>query len=404
MQRTSRASHAASTAGSGPKLRDHSFASLDVLRGLSALAVLIQHTDTLVSSTGRNIIHFALGSFAVDVFMLISGFLMMWHYYERSALGEKWTDSRTFGKFYIRRFFRIAPLYYFLLAVTFPLFVFLQALGRENAQALSPLLPFIPGGSWFTVGSVLTHLTFTFGFIPRFAAHSSMPDWSIGLEMQFYLFFPLLAIFLVRSRFIVAVAVLLLLKALTYHFFAWGYGAPPHVLAVFPYPTLLTFKIDNFLVGMLLAAGLYDRGHPAKRSFLFILALAVAGLYMRKFLLVCVLFLGYELAIGSSTGIPAINHAVGLARKFVGARLFKFMADTSYGVYLMHPVLLTLLVHFLIPLSFYRHLAPFPRLAFTLLVVTPVIYTLAYVTFRLIEEPGIALGRSVVKRLARRHA
>ncbi|CAH2786711.1 MAG: Acyltransferase 3 [uncultured Caballeronia sp.] len=42
------------------------------------------------------------------------------------------------------------------------------------------------------MSNVVTHLTYTFGMFPRYAFNTPLPDWSIGLEMQFYAVFPLL--------------------------------------------------------------------------------------------------------------------------------------------------------------------------------------------------------------------
>ena len=58
--------------------KPRTFASLDLMRGICAFAVLISHVDALVAG-GISVIHlpFHLGSMAVEIFMFISGFLMM---------------------------------------------------------------------------------------------------------------------------------------------------------------------------------------------------------------------------------------------------------------------------------------------------------------------------------------
>ncbi len=383
------------------KIRDHSFASLDVLRGLAAFTVLFQHTESTLGGYTFSLLPFS-ANFAVDVFMLISGFLMMWHYYERSALGEKWTDPRTVSKFYLRRFFRIAPLYYFLLLLTYPTHDLLAEVANQNVQTLHVVLPPVvdsPIDPRPTLESFLAHVTFLFGFIPRFAASTHLPDWSIGLEMQFYLFFPFLAIFLVRTRFIGAAIVFLALKALTFHLFGLGVYEHPKVLGLFPYPSLLTFKIDNFLVGMLLACGVYARRYSAVQLLVFGLAFVVAGLYMKKFLLVTAGFIAYEMVISTRVSNPALCHVISLAKKMVEARIFKFLADTSYGVYLIHPILINLIIFGLARFPLFLGLGKGRQLICTLLILVPTANLLAYVGFKLIESPGIGLGRTLVRRL-----
>jgi len=205
------------------KKSEHSFASLDFLRGLSAAAVLITHTSAAVSGE-LPILAFNWGSFAVDVFMLISGFLMMWHFCERSSMGESWDSPKTCFKFYVRRFFRIAPLYYCMLVVVYVFHGALQNLAAHNGAALQqPLQPLTcglhnPTSVELTAAHVLSHFSFTFGFIPRFAASNPLPDWSIGLEMQFYLFFPFLALLLWRSQFLMGTVLLLAINWVSFFF------------------------------------------------------------------------------------------------------------------------------------------------------------------------------------------
>jgi peptidoglycan/LPS O-acetylase OafA/YrhL len=67
---------------------------LDLLRGLSAGAVLFSHIDTFVAS-GRAFLPAFLGSTAVEMFMMISGFLMMWHFQVRREKGESWNSPKT---------------------------------------------------------------------------------------------------------------------------------------------------------------------------------------------------------------------------------------------------------------------------------------------------------------------
>lgn len=380
---------------------EHSFASLDLLRGLSAAAVLFQHTAGLVSN-GKPLLTFPVGGYAVDIFMFISGFLMMWHFYERRNRGETWSSSKTCLKFYVRRFFRIAPLYYFLLVILYGVHDGLQQLAAQNQSVFLPTYspgPHDPTSAVPTVAHVLSHFSFVFGFIPRYAASTDMPDWSIGLEMQFYLFFPFLALLLVRSQFIWGTALLLAASWLSHQLFGVGVNADPKVFGVFPYPTLLPLQIDCFLAGMLIAAGLYEKKHGSKRTILLLLGLLVAGIYMKKFLLICFLFAFYELALANGTGLPLLDQNIRNVSRLVGHRLFKFMADTSYGVYLIHMPMLVVVIWLLTHFTSFASLPPILRFSFGLLAIIPLVYVLAFLTFKFIETPGIAWGRKIIKRI-----
>ena len=79
--------------------------ALDGLRGGAALWVLIGHATIL---TGTRIPILSKPDLAVDLFMMLSGFLMCFHYLERRET-EPWHRRSTWTLFWTRRFFRIAP-------------------------------------------------------------------------------------------------------------------------------------------------------------------------------------------------------------------------------------------------------------------------------------------------------
>lgn len=373
------------------KTPNDSFASLDFLRGISAATVLVSHTSNFVSSENPRL-PFYWGSFAVDIFMLISGFLMLWHFYERRNLGESWTTSKTCLKFYVRRFFRIAPLYYCMLVIVYVFHDGIRHCVEYDQIHLhySPGLgPHDPTGTKLTLAHILSHFSFTFGFLPRFAQSDILPDWSIGLEMQFYLLFPFLAILLVRSEFVGGVALLLV-----------SYWVSIRLLpGVFTVPSFLPLKINCFLVGMLLAAGLFEKVNFAKRTFLLLLALVLAGFYMQKFLLACFLFAFYELAITCGTGLPGLDKTMKRVSQLIRHRFFKFTADASYGVYLIHIPLLVLVLRVLTMVCPFADFSPAKRFLLCLAVIIPVVYALAFLTHKYIETPGINLGRKIVKQI-----
>ena len=382
-------------------VREHSFASLNLMRGLSAFAVLFSHTAAIVSED-HPLVQFNWGSLAVDVFMLISGFLMMWHFYERRQRGEAWGSASTCLKFYTRRFFRIAPLYYCLLVVVFCLHSNLRGWEQQNGSLLHQTLvqnPHYPTSVGLTWAYVVAHFSFLFGFIPSFVMGSFLPDWSIGLEMQFYLFFPFLALLLERSEFIGGVVALLGINWLAVHCFNVGIAAVPGPLGLFPFPTFWPLKINIFLVGMLVAAGLFEKKRPARRMLLLLLGLLVAGLYMKKFLLITFIFAGYELAFAGGTGLALIENCGKRIESLLQHRLCGFAADTSYGVYLIHAPVLILMVHLLTTLTPFAAWPGIQRFLICLVLIIPLAYSLAFLTFKYVETPGIALGRKLIKRI-----
>jgi peptidoglycan/LPS O-acetylase OafA/YrhL len=157
---------------------------LDVLRGVAILLVFSCHCLVVIFgeydiydfspsglwidfsrfAPGRvllNMTPWAMGAHGVTLFLVISGFLIHWGFLKSGA-------AFRLSEFFNKRFWRIYPPY--LVAVA----VFGLSLGT--------------GG----VFSVLTHLTLTHNLFSRSIYTINPSFWSLGLEMQFYLLYPVL--------------------------------------------------------------------------------------------------------------------------------------------------------------------------------------------------------------------
>jgi len=174
------------------------FEGLDVLRAIAAILVIVHHFEltinrefTSASEIGiiQNAAIHIIGERGVHVFFMLSGFLItLLLIKEKSKLGKV-----ALGKFYMRRIFRIWPLYFltvgfgfFVLPLMVRSFDFLNVLHYypslihhlENEHQ-SPLLYFL-----FFIPNLALE------FFPAVAGASHL--WSIGVEEQFYLFWPLI--------------------------------------------------------------------------------------------------------------------------------------------------------------------------------------------------------------------
>jgi peptidoglycan/LPS O-acetylase OafA/YrhL len=378
-----------------------SLESVDFLRGLMAATVLFSHVILLTNGLGQLSFVCGLATLAVDVFMFISGFLMMLHFCERQQV-EPWERPRTWMIFYIRRFFRIAPLYYCALALALCFQAqFLDLVAQNNAVLPNPVRsgPYDPTDRSLTLANILSHVTFAFGAIPRFAANNQLPDWSIGLEMQFYLAFPFIALLLVRTQFWKGTLLLMGLSWLSLQLFGVGIADQPKALGVFPMASFLPLRIDCFLAGILVSAGLYEDKSSIRRTVLVLMGLGVAALYMKRFFIMCFAFAVYELVSTHGSGFASLDAGVRLVGRLIRARLFKWMADASYGVYLLHTLILTPLIWLLVKTGRFVGLAPALRFLICALIAVPLVYLAAAAFHVLVEQPGIALGKRIIKRL-----
>ena len=163
------------------------FPALHGLRFFAAMMVVFSHVELMKDYHGyanlysTNLAVYESGRMGVTLFFVLSGFLISY-----LLLTEKRVaGSISVKKFYIRRILRIWPLYYLLIFLTF---IVLPQIGFFAVPKYTTLLP--------------THFRYTFPLylflLPQVALSIfepvpfAEPLWSIGVEEQFYLFWPLL--------------------------------------------------------------------------------------------------------------------------------------------------------------------------------------------------------------------
>ena len=92
--------------------------------------------------------------------------------------------------------------------------------------------------------------------LPSQSEATALPDWSIGLEMQFYAVFPLLLLAYRRINLVVVVCCAVLISALAARLF--GLYQVDGLLGRFPEPSFLGFKIQIFVLGSMAAIAYFD--------------------------------------------------------------------------------------------------------------------------------------------------
>ena len=168
--------------------------ALDGLRAFAVLIVMAHHGYLPL---------FGGGSIGVDVFFVLSGFLIT------SLLLEEWvkTAGISFRNFYMRRALRLLPaLIFFLLFVeAYSLGVLRGPRMLETQKAILAVLLYV--GNWFSILK-------PDGLGPL--AHT----WSLSIEEQFYLLWPPMLLLLLRFRlraFRIVAAIVLLVGAVAVH-------------------------------------------------------------------------------------------------------------------------------------------------------------------------------------------
>jgi peptidoglycan/LPS O-acetylase OafA/YrhL len=356
---------------------------VDGLRALAALWVVLHHaieTSEPTSLLGVPVVGPALaslffGQFPVMIFLLLSGFCLFFPYVKKNPLQPAFSTG--YASYLKRRAARIAPPYLW-------------------AGAFCLALLAIPGtqvGRWqitgpVSTGVIISHLLFVHNLIPSHAAKIDYPMWSIGLEWQLYLLFPLMIWLFRKFNGVILTAACVVLAAViraTYRQLPIGASA---VLRDGPLSYL-----EIFALGML-AAQLTVRGtRVAPKWLLGMVALAGAvvirlgsgnGL-VHDLAASAAAFALLTMAIEPDSAVSRVLSAPWLVR--IG--LF------SYSIYLVHAPLLHVAWLALRPLS----LSPNQMFAALVFVGVPLIVALAYAFHVAFERPFMRSARSQVGRL-----
>jgi len=162
------------------------FPNLDGLRFLSFFAVFLFHVWLLLlkkynaSADSYPALKFLFqnGEMGVNFFFVLSGFLITYLLIEEKKL----TGKIHVGKFYVRRVLRIWPLFYLCLLFGFLVYPFMKK---------------IMGGELFVAPHPWTYFVFlnNFDFMSHGAPAIISVLWSVAIEEQFYLAWPLILFF-----------------------------------------------------------------------------------------------------------------------------------------------------------------------------------------------------------------
>ncbi len=369
------------------------WAFIDLMRCIAAFWVLFAH---IMIWSGWYGLPLPDAGIAVDLFMMISGFLMCLiadtHESEGRAEAGRWKA------FLLRRYFRIAPAYYISLIIAFTAGGAFLA-GYQALQAMTPSW-WPPGGAndpariHYSLANFALHASFLFGLFPKYAFSTFLPDWSLSLEMQFYLTFPLLWLSVRRFGYLAVgvVAGSVALVSTAWIFGKWGYTAN----------SLLFLKLQYFVAGMFVFRILSPGVGSAERICLLIAALALAG-YERHgshlWIVSCLVLLAM-LCLGK---LEASDVTPRLVKVLCANPVVRLLADSSYGIYLFHGFFISAAGLIVKNSPALTALQPAMRVAAIAAFVVPMAVLAGWLSFRLIERPGQALGASLWRKVATKH-
>lgn len=369
---------------------------LNGVRAFSALWVVTAHCVIWGGAVG--IIPMPSPKIAVDAFIVLSGFLMSFtvaarESHEPMRLAENWF------RFYARRFFRLAPAYYLSLILVV-LFASSFLDGYSQLRELRPEqwrndVTYDPKNVVFDAQNLLLHFSFLFGLFPSYSFSTFLPDWSIGLEMQFYIAFP--AVILAMRRFGVGKTAIVL--ALLSYAIVLGIkvAVSMGLMSAYREPSLLFYRLPIFMSGMLIFEAM--NGHATNRFRYVLLALGLCAPMVWSYRLSVLLLLALVAlmacaVVWDEAEIPQL----GWLRKLCRTKIVNLMSDLSYSVYLFHGLFLSIVGSRVAYAAKSAGISVGPRTILMWLVVIFLTYLFAYFAYRLIELPGIRLAARLLQR------
>ncbi len=371
-------------------------AFVDDLRGLAVLMVILVHTGQQVPGLGPLAKALCgLGQMGVQLFFVASAYTLCLSFENKAG------EPRRTLSFYVRRVFRIAPLYYLAILAYFSI----SLLGRgEPGGGLSPVGAYTPV-------HVIVNILFLNGFDP-WANNNIVPGgWSIGTEVAFYGMFPAL-FFLAKGALRESPRRILLLALLL----GATNVAAQYVISLFTVRSIknnnfLFFFIYNQLPVFVLGMAVYflqkrkaEFGRWTSPAFSALaLALSGGGLVL-LWTLEPLLWPAYFPLVEGFAFCALLNLFAALR---VTLKPVARIGVVSYSMYLLHFIF----AFFLVP----RFLGPVLRSAWaqghatTLLVLTyglivGLTYVLASFTYEHIEKRFILLGGDLIKAFQKRGA
>ncbi|MCE9672353.1 acyltransferase [Myxococcus stipitatus] len=315
--------------------------ALDGLRGIAVLMVIAYHSLGEIRTASIGSV-FQTGWAGVDLFFVLSGFLIT------GILLRTRTHDGYFRAFFARRALRIWPLYLLLLAFTFGVMGrWLPALAFDTQRY-----------PWWLYALYLQNIG-----LGEFGPPPLNVTWSLAIEEQFYLVWPLLVFFLRPAQLRALLCSIILLSPVA-RCAALLQGASPHWLYVFP-----LLRLDGLALGGLLALGIeegrftpeglarwgrrlalpmllaafglgtvfFDRAHSIHTREALV---GFGGPVVRAGLLVALYSL-WSGGFASLLGWVLSGRARGV-QDVLESRLLRLMGQLSYGLYLFHALVFPL--------------------------------------------------------------
>lgn len=380
--------------------KENRYPYLDALRGIAILLVILFHTSFVIYVVKPDIFYKFItyitpeGARGVQLFYIISALTLF-----LSLNNSKFTGTLIQNiKFFLRRFFRIAPLFYIII-ISACILIPLTSLKFH----LNPII---------NLTSVLSSITFTNNFFPKYINAIVPGQWSIAIEMFFYILVP---IFFLRIKDLKTAK----------KYFVWSLIFTSIIELSFPiiFPIVSTdiwnsllfwsipIQIPHFILGFIAFFLIFknENNESFIKNFYYLLKIS---------LIVEIIFILLKYIISHHIDISMATPRVYIESIFLFGlvlllskgylpilknKVLQYIGKISFSIYLTHPFI----VIFISNSQIYKNIAQnikngYVEYIFLFLISVLFSILICTVTFKLIEQPGQKLGMFISKKIVQR--
>ena len=316
----------------------------------------------------------------MSLFFVISAFTLC------HSANSRTNEVSPYRNYYIRRFFRIAPLFYLWMMLTY-------------------FRDIILWDQYTPLKEILRSLFFVFNLSPAHAEGYVWASWTIGVEMLFYALFPVFLNWLTTTKKALAgVLASILLALLWHHTLLWlhsQFGPNSSTVHVENYYHMsFLHQLPVFIMGILIY-----RIHSAIKSRSIESKMYVGCLVTFAVLHFILAYLSPQFSVDDKFYIQATAYcflAVGLIHlplRIMVNRVSVFLGEISYSVYLTHATAILLLQRYF---DMIRVSGENSNITFysATLITYAVIVPISYGTYKMIEEPGTRIGKNLILKFS----
>ncbi|MDH6354098.1 peptidoglycan/LPS O-acetylase OafA/YrhL [Dysgonomonas sp. PH5-45] len=363
---------------------------IDSLRGIAVLMVILVHIGNMLLPQDEIQYHYpewlcriiSAGRYGVQLFFIVSALTLFMSHNNRKG------ETQPVKKFFIRRFFRIAPMYY--LAIIY--FTFDQFIGFDFSNLDFSLIP---------LKALLSSILFVNSLFPFYANLYVPGGWSVSVEFIFYLFVPFLCSKISNVNKSISFAAIAFVVGAIISSIACYYLIPDTVqqnsddgFAVFNF--FVQFPV--FTLGFLCYRILNNNEEPIRRSTL---ALMLAAFVFFFFFMPIPKHLLFSLILLILVVIQARKPF-----KILSNKVLAKVGKVSFSMYLVHFAI----IHALNNIGFnylfgvndiYTSLLNFVLMY---LLVSLITYLVSSITYKYIEVKGQNIGRQIIKTMDKKES